>query len=112
MANSSNLRHEEEMKQAQFAMRLSLVFGVIMLLGKSAAYLMTHSVAIFSDAAESVIHVIAVAFAAFSLRLSARPASANSCTDTSESRSSQPALRAHSSSWLPSRFSLSRSANG
>ena len=42
------------MKQAQFAMRLSLVFGVIMLLGKSAAYLMTHSVAIFSDAAESV----------------------------------------------------------
>jgi cation diffusion facilitator family transporter len=75
MANSSDLRHEEEMKQAQFAMRLSLVFGVIMLLGKSAAYLMTHSVAIFSDAAESVIHVIAVAFAAFSLRLSARPAS-------------------------------------
>ncbi len=63
------------MKQAQFAMRLSLAFGVIMLLGKSAAYLMTHSVAIFSDAAESVIHVIAVAFAAFSLRLSARPAS-------------------------------------
>jgi cation diffusion facilitator family transporter len=56
-------------------MRLSLVFGVIMLLGKTAAYLMTHSVAIFSDAAESVIHVIAVAFAAFSLRLSARPAS-------------------------------------
>src|SRR5271157_2521189 len=75
MANSPERRHEEEMKQAQFAMRLSLAFGVIMLLGKSAAYLMTHSVAIFSDAAESVIHVIAVAFAAFSLRLSARPAS-------------------------------------
>jgi cation diffusion facilitator family transporter len=75
MTNSSDRRHEEEGKQAQFAMRLSLVFGVIMLLGKSAAYLMTHSVAIFSDAAESVIHVIAVAFAAFSLRLSARPAS-------------------------------------
>jgi cation diffusion facilitator family transporter len=36
---------------------------------------MTHSAAIFSDAAESVIHVIAVGFAAFSLRLSTRPAS-------------------------------------
>jgi cation diffusion facilitator family transporter len=46
-----------------------------MLIGKTAAYLMTHSAAIFSDAAESVIHVIAVGFAAFSLRLSTRPAS-------------------------------------
>ncbi len=68
-------RREEEMKQAHFAMRLSLAFGVAMLIGKTAAYLMTHSVAIFSDAAESVIHVIAVGFASFSLRLSARPAS-------------------------------------
>jgi len=68
-------RREEEMKQAHFAMRLSLAFGVAMLIGKTAAYLMTHSVAIFSDAAESVIHVIAVGLASFSLRLSARPAS-------------------------------------
>jgi cation diffusion facilitator family transporter len=66
---------ENERKQARFAMRISLVFGVAMLLGKTTAYLMTHSVAIFSDAAESVIHVIAVGFAMFSLRLSARPAS-------------------------------------
>ena len=44
-------------------MRVSLAFGVAMLLGKTAAYLMTHSAAIFSDAAESVIHVIAVGFA-------------------------------------------------
>ena len=56
-------------------MRISLAFGVAMLFGKTAAYLMTHSVAIFSDAAESVIHVIAVGFASFSLRLSGRPAS-------------------------------------
>jgi len=68
-------RHEEERKQAHFAMRVSLVFGVAMLLGKTTAYLMTHSAAIFSDAAESVIHVIAVGFASFSLRLSGRPAS-------------------------------------
>ena len=57
-------------------MRWSLVVGVIMLLGKTGAYWMTHSAAILSDAAESVVHVIAVAFAAFSLRLSTRPAEA------------------------------------
>lgn len=68
-------RLEEERKQAHLAMRISLAFGVAMLIGKTAAYLMTHSVAIFSDAAESVIHVIAVGFASFSLRLSGRPAS-------------------------------------
>jgi cation diffusion facilitator family transporter len=63
------------MRDAYFAMRLSLAFGFAMLIGKTAAYFMTHSAAIFSDAAESVIHVIAVGFASFSLRLSVRPAS-------------------------------------
>lgn len=55
-------------------MRLSLAVGLLMLLGKTAAYLITHSTAIFSDAAESVVHVVAVGFATFSLRLSAKPA--------------------------------------
>ena len=75
MEGSAHQRYEEERKQAHFAMRISLAFGVLMLIGKTAAYLMTHSAAIFSDAAESVIHVIAVGFASFSLRLSGRPAS-------------------------------------
>ena len=75
MDGLTHQRREEERKQAHFAMRISLAFGVAMLFGKTAAYLMTHSVAIFSDAAESVIHVIAVGFASFSLRLSGRPAS-------------------------------------
>jgi len=69
-------RDESELRDARFAIRLSLVFGLAMLIGKTAAYFMTHSTAIFSDAAESVIHVIAVGFAAFSLRLSTKPASA------------------------------------
>jgi cation diffusion facilitator family transporter len=56
-------------------MRLSLILGFAMLIGKTAAFFLTHSSAIFSDAAESVIHVIAVGFASFSLRLSTRPAS-------------------------------------
>jgi cation diffusion facilitator family transporter len=65
---------EQALRDTRFAMRLSLVFGVGMLLGKSAAYFLTGSAAILSDAAESVIHVVAVGFAAFSLRLSTRPA--------------------------------------
>jgi len=68
-------RDKRELHDAHFAMRLSLIVGFAMLIGKTAAYFMTHSAAIFSDAAESVIHVIAVAFASFSLRLSTRPAS-------------------------------------
>ena len=55
-------------------MRLSLAVGVFMLAGKTTAYLLTGSAAIFSDAAESVVHVVAVAFAAFSLWLSTKPA--------------------------------------
>jgi len=67
-------RGGNELRAARFAMRLSLAVGVLMLLGKTAAYLMTGSAAILSDFAESVVHVVAVAFAAFSLRLSTRPA--------------------------------------
>jgi len=67
-------RHQEELRVAWFAMRLSLAVGVLMLIGKSAAYYVTGSAAILSDFAESVVHVIAVAFAAFSLRLSSKPA--------------------------------------
>jgi len=55
-------------------MWLSLAAGLLMLAGKWVAYLMTGSAAIFSDAAESVVHVAAVGFAAYSLAISTRPA--------------------------------------
>lgn len=55
-------------------MNLSVVIGAGMLVAKVAAWWWTGSTAILSDAAESVIHVIAVGFAAFSLRLAQRPA--------------------------------------
>lgn len=58
----------------QRAMRLSLGVGVVMLLAKVGAYFLTASAAVLSDAAESVVHVVAVAFAAFSLWLSTKPA--------------------------------------
>src|SRR3990170_2678530 len=58
----------------RLAMGLSLAVGLAMLAGKWAAYLITGSAAIFSDAVESVVHVVAVGFAAYSLWLSTKPA--------------------------------------
>ena len=71
----SSRRNHQELRDAHFAMRLSLIVGLAMLIGKTTVYFLTHSAAIFSDAAESVVHVIAVGFAWFSLRLSTRSAS-------------------------------------
>ena len=56
------------------AMQASVAVGVLMFAGKLTAWIVTSSAAILSDAAESVVHVVAVGFAAFSLRLSQRPA--------------------------------------
>lgn len=61
-------------KEAVFAMNLSLAAGLLMLAIKTAAWLLTGSAAILSDAAESVVHLAAVIFAAASLRLALRPA--------------------------------------
>ena len=62
-------------KSAQmFAIRLSFAFGILMLAIKWYAYSLTGSTAIFSDAAESVIHIIGVGFAVFSLWYSFQPA--------------------------------------
>jgi cation diffusion facilitator family transporter len=70
----SSDKRQKQHRDARFALRLSLIAGVVMLTGKMTAYLLTGSSAIFSDAAESVVHVVVVAFAVFSLWLSTRPA--------------------------------------
>lgn len=62
-----------EFQRERFAMYLSLAAGMALLVLKLGAYWITSSAAIFSDAAESVIHVAAVSFAVFSLHLSYRP---------------------------------------
>jgi divalent metal cation (Fe/Co/Zn/Cd) transporter len=41
------------LRDAKFAMRLSLIVGLAMLIGKTTVYFMTHSSAIFSDAADA-----------------------------------------------------------
>ncbi len=65
---------ESDRSALTFAMRLSLGVGFVMFGIKMGAYLLTGSAAILSDAAESVVHVAAVVFAAYSLKLSYRPA--------------------------------------
>ena len=56
------------------AMAASLAVAVLMLVGKLAAYRLTGSSAILSDALESVIHLVATLIAAVSLWYAARPA--------------------------------------
>ncbi len=65
---------ESNRKVLQFAMGVSLVIGVLMFFMKTGAYLLTGSAAILSDAADSVVHVAAVCFAFYSLRISYKPA--------------------------------------
>lgn len=51
------------------AMNWSLFIGFALLVVKVTAYLITGSAAVLSDASESVVHVFAITFASFSLRL-------------------------------------------
>jgi cation diffusion facilitator family transporter len=55
-------------------MTISLAMSALMLAGKLTAYAITHSSAMLADAAESVVHGVATAFAAFSLWYAAKPA--------------------------------------
>lgn len=67
----------DDRRRLKWAMRLSLFIGVLMLVMKVGGYLLTGSVAILSDAAESVVHVAAVIFASYSLWMAYRPADAS-----------------------------------
>lgn len=60
-------------QQEKKAMNISLATGVAMLFLKWFAFWLTGSSAIFSDASETVVHIFAVAFAAYSLRIAYQP---------------------------------------
>ncbi len=55
------------------AITVSLAAAVLLLLLKWAGFMVTGSVAVLSDAVESVVHLAAVAFAAWSLELARKP---------------------------------------
>ncbi len=70
------MRNETKQKCQSFAMNLSVAIGYTLLVVKIVAYALTGSAAVLSDAAESVVHVVAITFAGFSLRLARKKASA------------------------------------
>ena len=65
---------EKQLNLKKKAAVISLAIGIGMFLAKFGAYLLTGSAAIFSDAAESVVHVLATSMALYSILLSAKPA--------------------------------------
>ncbi|MCK6511161.1 cation diffusion facilitator family transporter [Myxococcota bacterium] len=67
------MTHTPQHPALQRAMRLSLAVSVTMLVGKLLAWWLTNSTALLSDAAESVIHILATSLAAFSLWYAAQP---------------------------------------
>lgn len=56
---------------------ISLIIGSVLLVAKYAAYQMTHSTAILSDALESIVNVVAALFALGGLLFAGRPADRN-----------------------------------
>ncbi len=68
------MQPELEIRLKKKAAIISLSIGIGMFLAKMGAYLITGSAAIFSDAAESVVHVLATSMALYSIILSSKPA--------------------------------------
>jgi cation diffusion facilitator family transporter len=74
LKSTESTHSENDVRPQRLAMQLSLGIGFLMFFAKIFAYLITGSAAILSDAAESVVHVVAVSFAAYSLSVSLKPA--------------------------------------
>ena len=65
------------MKKQKKIILYSLATGIILMLCKFTAYLITHSNAILTDAVESIVNVIASGFAFYSIYLSSQPKDEN-----------------------------------
>ncbi|MGA1277951.1 MAG: cation diffusion facilitator family transporter [Candidatus Kapaibacteriota bacterium] len=68
-----NTSHQPSKAESR-AMNISLLIGFLMLALKWTAYMLTGSIAIFSDAMETIVHIAAVGFAWYSLRITYLPA--------------------------------------
>jgi divalent metal cation (Fe/Co/Zn/Cd) transporter len=55
------------------ALKVAVVLSAVGLVGKWSAYVLTNSVAIFSDALESLIHIAAIGVAWYGMQVSFRP---------------------------------------
>ncbi|WPU92606.1 cation diffusion facilitator family transporter [Mucilaginibacter sabulilitoris] len=65
------------MKQQKRIILISLITGIFLMMAKFGAYFLTASNFVLTDAAESIVNVIASAFAFFSIYLSAQPRDEN-----------------------------------
>jgi cation diffusion facilitator family transporter len=65
------------MSEQKNSIRIALFVGIILMLIKFAAYLLTHSNAVLTDALESIVNVVASGFAFFSIHLAAKPKDLN-----------------------------------
>ena len=70
----NNSNYSDQLAIRKKAAIISLVVGFGMFFIKIGAYLITGSAAIFSDAIESIVHVMATSMALYSIILSSRPA--------------------------------------
>jgi len=68
------MNRNDQLNLRKKAAIISMTIGIGMFITKMTAYFITGSVAIFSDAAESVVHVAATGMALFSIILSSKPA--------------------------------------
>lgn len=73
-AQMAEVLEKKQKRDQSYAMAWSLWVGVGLMFVKLVAAYLTGSAAIYGDAAESVVHVVAVAFAAYSVRLAWKPA--------------------------------------
>jgi cation diffusion facilitator family transporter len=65
---------QDQIKLKINAAWLSLIVGIILFLVKTGAFLITDSKAIFSDAIESIVHIVAIIIFLYSIILSSKPA--------------------------------------
>lgn len=70
-------RYFEKVKEQRQIISYSLIVGIVLMLAKFGAYLLTGSNAILTDAMESIVNVVASSFAFYSIYLSSRPKDEN-----------------------------------
>ena len=71
------MTHPRPAMTAEYIARFTILIGCVVLGLKTAAWWVTGSVALYSDALESIVNVAASVVALIALRIAARPADAN-----------------------------------
>jgi len=69
--------NKQDLNKQKSIIRVALATGIVLMLVKFAAYLLTNSNAILTDAMESIVNVVASGFAFYSIHLAARPKDRN-----------------------------------